>query len=691
MVADERTRKLVAASSEVVLANHVEPTADMRAERARASFDSEELAAYLNGGRHKLQRKAELVKMLSDSEWGNKSRRYFLTRQEEYTGALQGILGIWDLVQDKQISLDDALLMRQLFNLPGGLELHIGMFIPSILSQASEEQQAKWLPLAQNLRIIGTYAQTELGHGTFVRGLETTATYDVEREEFVVHSPTLSSTKWWPGGLGKTATHVILMARLFVDSKDYGPHAFIVQIRTLDTHRPLPGIKVGDIGPKAGYNAVDNGYLSFDHVRIPREAMLMRFAKVSREGKYSPPPAANSKASYATMVYVRATIVEEAGWVLAKAATIAIRYNAVRRQTTARAGQKELQVLDYQNTAAELLPLLAASYALIFMGKSAMGMYKQFEADRDRGEFSSLPELHAVLSGLKALSTWITSDGIEACRRGCGGHGYSLLSGLPTLFASYVQNATWEGDNNVMCLQTARYLLKNLLAVQSGKPAAGSAAYLQSAQQEMQSRCSLESAEGWLQAEPLLAAFRHRATRLCIVAVQALQAEGGGKLAFEGPAWNACTVDMIRLARAHSLLVLYSNFADSVKQLASQGAVSAACVAALRKLVALYGLTSLLRELGDFLEDGYMSGSQASQARQQQYALLRGLRPDAVALVDSFGFEDYLLNSALGRKDGDVYRDLLQRAEVSPLNASEEGPAWEGILKTRLAGPHARL
>ena len=54
---------------------------------------------------------------------------------------------------------------------------------------------------------------------------------------------------------------------------------------------------------------------------------------------------------------------------------------------------------------------------------------------------------------VQAVSTWITCDGIEACRRGCGGHGYSLLSGLPTLYASYVQNATWEGDNNVLCLQ----------------------------------------------------------------------------------------------------------------------------------------------------------------------------------------------------------------------------------------------
>lgn len=39
----------------------------------------------------------------------------------------------------------------------------------------------------------------------------------------------------------------------------------------------------------------------------------------------------------------------------------------------------------------------------------------------------------------QALCTWITCEGIEKCRLACGGHGYSLLSGLPTLYASYVQ------------------------------------------------------------------------------------------------------------------------------------------------------------------------------------------------------------------------------------------------------------
>lgn len=47
------------------------------------------------------------------------------------------------------------------------------------------------------------FFQTELGHGTFLRGLETTATYDPSTEEFVLNSPTLTSYKWWPGGRKK--------------------------------------------------------------------------------------------------------------------------------------------------------------------------------------------------------------------------------------------------------------------------------------------------------------------------------------------------------------------------------------------------------------------------------------------------------------------------------------------------------
>lgn len=80
------------------------------------------------------------------------------------------------------------------------LGVHFVMFLPTLLGQATTEQQAEFLGRAWNLEILGTYAQTELGHGTFIRGLETRATYDESTEEFVLHSPSLTAYKWWPGG-----------------------------------------------------------------------------------------------------------------------------------------------------------------------------------------------------------------------------------------------------------------------------------------------------------------------------------------------------------------------------------------------------------------------------------------------------------------------------------------------------------
>jgi acyl-CoA oxidase len=118
----------------------------------------------------------------------------------------------------------------------------------------------------------------------------------------------LTSSKWWIGGLGKAANHAIVMARLITDGKDLGPHPFCVQIRSFEDHTPLKGVTVGDIGPKFGFNSVDNGFIMFDHYRIPHISFLAKYSQVQPgTGVYSKPP--NAKLSYGTMVYVRANIV----------------------------------------------------------------------------------------------------------------------------------------------------------------------------------------------------------------------------------------------------------------------------------------------------------------------------------------------------------------------------------------------
>ena len=146
-----------------------------------------------------------------------------------------------------------------------------------------------------------------MGHGSDVAGLETTATFDIETDEFVIHTPCLKATKWWPGDMGRFANHALIFARLIIEDdgnkNDYGVLPFIVQIRHMDTHRFMPGIQCGDMGPKFGFNSKDNGWLTLDKVRIPRLNMPMRFTKVDRDGTFS--IEADTRLIYSTMLKTR--------------------------------------------------------------------------------------------------------------------------------------------------------------------------------------------------------------------------------------------------------------------------------------------------------------------------------------------------------------------------------------------------
>jgi acyl-CoA oxidase len=150
------------------------------------------------------------------------------------------------------------------------------MFCTSVESFADDEQKKVWMPEIMNFNILGCYAQTEIGHGSDVASLKTTATYDMKTDEFVLNTPSIDATKWWPGEMGRLANFACVFARLVIpdpdsgDVNDYGIAPFLCQIRDRDTHKHMPGIKTGDMGPKFGYGSKDNGWMTLDNVRIPR-------------------------------------------------------------------------------------------------------------------------------------------------------------------------------------------------------------------------------------------------------------------------------------------------------------------------------------------------------------------------------------------------------------------------------------
>lgn len=228
-----------------------------------------------------------------------------------------------------------------------------------------------------------------------------------------------------------------------------------------------------------GYSTMDNGFLLFNKVKIPHGQMLARFSSVDpNTNKYVRPD--NPSLVYGTLTWVRSTIVLQAGGVLARGVTIATRYCAVRRQFQDRDAPQwekgENQVLNYTMVQYRLLPLLASCFALHFTGRAMMELYQenQKKMQADAGQAANarsgpgpeethsgsdlLADLHATSCGLKSLASSTAAEGLEVCRRACGGHGYSSFSGIGSWYADYLPTVTWEGDNYMLTQQVARYV-----------------------------------------------------------------------------------------------------------------------------------------------------------------------------------------------------------------------------------------
>ncbi|OVA04668.1 Acyl-CoA oxidase [Macleaya cordata] len=632
-------------------------------ERKTAQFDVESMKIVWAGSQHVFDVSDRISRLVASDPAFRKDNRTMLSRKELFKNTLRKAAHAWKRIIELRLSEEEASKLRFYVDEPAFTDLHWGMFVPAIKGQGTKEQQEKWLPLAYKMQIIGCYAQTELGHGSNVQGLETTATFDPESDEFVINSPTLTSSKWWPGGLGKVSTHAVVYARLLTDGQDHGVHGFIVQLRSLDDHLPLPGITIGDIGMKFGngaYNTMDNGVLQFDHVRIPRSQMLMRVSQVTREGKYLQSDVPRQLV-YGTMVYVRQTIVADASCALSRAVCIAMRYSAVRRQFGSQNGGPETQVIDYKTQQSRLFPLLATAYAYRFVGEWLKWLYTDVTERLQANDFSTLPEAHACTAGLKSLTTSTTADAIEECRKLCGGHGYLCSSGLPELFAVYVPACTYEGDNTVLLLQVARFLMKTVSQLGSGKQPVGTTAYMGRVEHLMQCRCDVQRAEDWLKPSVVLEAFEARAARMSVACAQNIS-----KMPNPEAGFAELSPDLVEAAVAHCQLIVVSKFIEKLQQDIPGKGVKMQ----LQVLCSIYALSLLHKHQGDFLSTGSITPKQASLANDQLRSLYAQARPNAIALVDSFNYTDHFLGSVLGRYDGNVYPKLYEEAWKDPLNDS---------------------
>lgn len=518
--------------------------------------------------------------------------------------------------------------------------VQFGLWGMSVQSLGTDKHYAKYLKDIGSLKIPGCFAMTETHHGSNVKGLETTATYNHNDQTFTIHTPNKNAQKEYIGNAAVHGQMATVFAKLVIDGHDYGVNAFVVPLR--DTNgNTLNGITIGDCGHKMGLNGVDNGTISFDNVIIPKENMLDRFASVNDKGEFeSPIPSDNRRffTMLGTLVGGRIGIPRSALAAAKSGLTIAIRYSDQRRQFGPEGGS-EVPILNYRMHQRRLIPPLAKTYAVHFALQYLTNRFlNKTEAE--------MQEIEALAAGMKSYSTWSTRDILQECREAIGGKGYLSENRIDALKNDTEIYTTFEGDNTVLMQLVAKNRLSEFRKSFGEMGSLGIINYVyENAKTAITEKNPIATRktddEHLLDAEFHLQAFIHREkTILASAARRIKKLVDGGLEPYD--AFNVVQHQMIDVAQAYLERVVLEQFQLAIKEVEDIKSKEI-----LTKLNQLYALSQIEKNKAWYLEDGYMEAVKTKAVRKMVNQLCWDIRPDAVSLVNAFDIPESCLSAPI--------------------------------------------
>jgi acyl-CoA oxidase len=522
-----------------------------------------------------------------------------------------------------------------------------GLFGGAVQVLGTKRHHDEYLERIIDGELLGCFAMTETGHGSDVQHLRTTATYDPATREFEIHTPDEGARKDYIGNAARDGRMAVVFAQLVTQGRSHGVHALLVPIRDADG-TPMPGVTIGDCGRKAGLNGVDNGRLTFDRVRVPREALLNRFGDVAEDGTYSSSIANETRRFFTmlgTLVRGRISVAGGAGTATQKALALAIRYGAVRRQFADPATGEEVVVLDYLVHQRKLLPALATTYALHFAQSDLVADMHDLQAPGTEGDEWRQRDLETRAAGIKAVATWHATTTIQTCREACGGAGYLAENLLPQLKADTDVFTTFEGDNTVLLQLVAKTLLSDYGRRVARLDLAGKARFAADLVADtVAERTGLRALlrrgdvrdrayQRWLLVE--------REQHLLANAAQRMRralAPGADQFGI----FNGAQDHLLVAARAHVDRIVFDSFAAAVDRVADAGVRNL-----LSDVLRLYALAVIEGDRAFFIEHAYLTPARAKAVTQAVNGLCGRLRPHARTLVDGFGIPEAWLDCPL--------------------------------------------
>ncbi|MBN9158890.1 MULTISPECIES: acyl-CoA dehydrogenase family protein [unclassified Microbacterium] len=564
-----------------------------------------------------------------------------------------------------------------------------GLFGSAVLQLGTAEHHDRWLPGIMSLEIPGAFAMTEIGHGSDVASIGTTATYDPATEEFVINTPFRAATKEYLGNAALHGVAATVFAQLITDGVNHGVHCFYVPLRGEDGV-DLPGIGREDDGLKGGLNGIDNGRLSFDHVRVPRTNLLNRYGDVAADGTYTSAidsPGRRFFTMLGTLVQGRVSLDGAASWASALGLYIAITYATQRRQFNGASGE-ETTLLDYGKHQRRLLPRLATTYAQLFAHDEFLQKFDGvFSGRTDTPD--DREDLETLAAALKPLSTWHALDTLQECREACGGAGFMFENRFVGLRADLDIYVTFEGDNNILLQLVGKRLLTDYARQFTGADAKALAKFAveqtagrvfhgaglrQFGQAVADLGSTARSVENGLRAEQQHELLSDRVQQMVADIAGRLRAAGKDKELGE-KLFNENQAELIEAARAHGELLQWEAFTDAIGRIEDEDSKTV-----LTWLRDLFGLQLIEKHLAWYLINGRLSTQRAASVSRYIDRLCARLRPHALDLVNAFGYEPEHVRAPLASGAEQIRQDEA-RAYYADLKASGEAPVDEKALK----------